>query len=192
MVQHDVSSVQKRHWCFTLWFTDIPSIQGAEQICRRMFASKDLRYGIAQVESTDGEKAHLQGYLEFSKSVRMSEVKKRTAQPTLHLEYREGSRADARAYCMSKTWKGKDKGQVYPPWHQGTWISDVRGSTPNRKSASQVCVEALLEGLEPYQIAAQFPTAFFTHSRKVIDTYRALNEARNHGIWEANAQSEEE
>jgi hypothetical protein len=33
-------------------------------------------------------------------------------------------------------------------------------------------------------IAAAHPKAFFTHSRKIMDTWQALKEAQNVGIWD--------
>lgn len=183
---------QKRHWLATLWLDNETTEEQAEIIARRLFQTRDLRYGICQMEMPHGNKPHLQIYFEFHKSLRMTEVKKRCGHPTIHLEPRLGSRADARSYSMSVTWKGKDKGVIGGPWHQGEWISDVRGSNPARKSDKQLCIEALLAGLQPFEVAATHPEAFFTHSRKVIETFKALQEARAHGIWEMDSDVAEE
>jgi hypothetical protein len=42
------------------------------------------------------------------------------------------------------------------------------------------------------QIAAAHPKAFFTHSRKVMDTWQALKEAQRAGIWDYKPASSEE
>jgi len=186
---------QRRHWVFTLWLEEDCTPDRAENIARRMFDSPDLRYGICQLEQATTGRLHLQGYSEWSRGLRLSEVKRRLKQPTIHLEPRSGSRADARRYCMSKTWKGESKGQVEGcTWEQGEWVKDTTGSVSASQSPTDICLECLLKGMTPVEIAAAHPKAFFTHSRKVMDTYEALEDARKRGIWEPTLDdlSEEE
>lgn len=189
------SNVQRRHWCWTLWLADDASIEEAEATARTIFDSRRVRYSVCQAERPKlGGRIHLQGYTEFTHSLRMSEVKKTFGYSTIHLEPREGSRADARNYCMRKTWKGATKGRVGGPWEQGRWISDIVGSSPVRKSHSDTAIECLLQGMTPTQIAASNPKAFFTHSRKIMDTFEALQKAAQDGIWDyksSNLQEEE-
>lgn len=77
-----------RSYCFTAWkkpiYTDAPVryIVVGEEIC-----------------PTTG-KLHYQGYVEFTRSVRMNAVKKYFSDNTMHLEKRKGSREQARCYCM--------------------------------------------------------------------------------------------
>lgn len=161
-----------------------------------MANAPSLRYLVTQCEQGAlGERFHLQGYCEFSVSLRRSEVKRRLQEPSVHLEPRSGSRGDARRYCMVRTWKGESKGRVAGPWESGEWVNDVRGSVPETDSPSKRALGLVLQGLNPSEVAAADPHAFFTHSRKVIDTFLALKEAQEQGLWEpvpAPAASEEE
>ncbi len=188
-----LSNPQRRHWVWTLWLTDDATDQEAEVIHRDMCNNATVRYSVCQLErSEDLTKVHLQGYTEFRKSLRMSEVKGKLGQKTLHLEPRKGSRADARSYCMSKTWKGESKRRAGGPYQYGEWISDIVGSSPERKSHSATAIQCLLEGMLPHQIAAAHPTAFFTHSRKILDTWQALKDAEVSGIFDYQSPTEEE
>lgn len=190
-----LNNPQRRHWCWTLWLTDDASEEEAEVIARQMTSSCSaiVRYSVCQLErSEDLTKCHLQGYTEFRKSLRMSEVKRHFQQKTIHLEPRLGSRADARSYCISKTWKGESKRRAGGPWETGGWISDIVGSAPQRKSHAATAIECLLRGMLPHQIAAAHPTAFFTHSRKVLDTWQALKDAEVSGIFDYKSSDEEE
>jgi len=185
---------QRRHWCWTLWLANDASIEEAEATARTIFNVKSIRYSCCQAERPDGigGRIHLQGYTEFKRSYRMSEVKKHLGYPSMHLEIREGSRADARNYCISKNWKGNSKHRVAGPWSCGTWISDIRGSVKERKSDSATALECLLTGMTPYQIAASHPKAFFTHSKKIMDTWQALKDAQSAGIFDYKLPIEEE
>ncbi len=190
-----MKNVQRRHWCWTLWLADDVSVEEAEATARTIFNHSGIRYACCQAERGDktlGGRIHLQGYTEFARSLRMSEVKKHLGFKSLHLEPREGSRADARNYCISKTWKNISKGRVAGPWTTGRWISDVAGSAPVRKSHADTAVELLVRGYSVAQIAASNPKAFFTHSRKIMDTWQALNEASRVGIYDFKTSQEEE
>ena len=187
-------NVQRRHWCWTLWLANDASIEEAEATARTIFNCEDIRYSCCQAERPEGVggRIHLQGYTEFKRSLRMSEVKKRLGYKSMHLEPREGSRADARNYCISKTWKGESKGRAGGPWSAGKWISDIVGAAPQRKSHSDTAIECLLQGMTPIQIASAHPKAFFTHSRKIMDTWQALKEAQRAGIYDYKSSSHEE
>lgn len=177
---------QRRHWCWTLWLPDDASEEDAEGMARAIHESTDIRYSVCQGERNDTlTRIHLQGYTEFNRSLRMSEVKKALGGHTsMHLEVRVGSRADARNYCRSKNWKGISKRQCCGPFETGIWNSDTVGSAPSRTSQSETLVECLLTGMNPAEIAAAHPSAFFSHSRKVMDTYDALKSANHTGIFE--------
>lgn len=185
-------NVQRRHWCWTLWLPDDASIEDAEATAREIFDCIHIRYACCQAERPEGlgSRIHLQGYVEFKRSQRLSEVKSKLGQASMHLEPREGSRSDARQYCISATWKQKSKGRCAGPWETGKWISDVTGSAPQRKSHSDTAISCLLRGMLPHEIAAAHPKAFFTHSRKIMDTYEALKTAEHVGIWDYRTEEE--
>lgn len=187
-------NVQRRHWCWTLWLANDASEEEVEATVETIFNHEDIRYACCQAERAElGGRMHLQGYTEFSRSLRMSEAKKRLGSyKSMHLEPREGSRADARKYCISKSWKGVSKRRCAGPWTCGQWISDVAKSAPQRKSHTDTAIECLLQGMTPTAIAAAHPKAFFTHSRKILDTWQALKDARLAGIWDYKPTSSEE
>lgn len=168
--------------------------EGAEATARDMHDNDNIRYAVCQEEQPKGfgTRTHLQGYIEFDKSLRMSEVKKILGFKSIHLEWRKGSRADARGYCSSKKWKGVEKGRIAGPYETGKWRNDFAGSVSKKNSPTDISVECLIAGMTPAEIAAEHPKAFFTHSRKILDTYEALREALNLGIFEYSVRFGEE
>lgn len=113
-----------RHWVFTshaepLW--NAPS-----ELPPR------VRYVVWQHEaaSTTG-KLHVQGYAEFSESVRYTAARTMLQLPDdTHFEVRKGTREQARDYCR------KEETRVDGPWELGTWtekkcgVKQVFGCTP--------------------------------------------------------------
>lgn len=81
-----------------------------------------MRYIVWQVEECPTtKKMHIQGYVEFKKSMRITGVKKELDDPTVHLERRMGSREQARDYCM------KEKTRVQGPWELGLFKAGGQG-----------------------------------------------------------------
>lgn len=189
-----MKNVQRRHWVWTLWLANDASTEDAEATARTIFNHKRIRYACCQAERPEGigGRIHLQGYVEFTTSYRMNEVKKHLGYDSMHLEPRKGSRSDARNYCISKTWNGISKHRCAGPWSCGTWVSDIRGSVPKRKTHTETALECLLRGMLPHQIAAAHPIAFFTHSKKIMDTWQALKDAQTAGIFDYSSPTEEE
>lgn len=177
---------QRRHWCWTLWLPNDASPEEAEGYTRTIYESPKIRYASCQAEMNETmTRIHLQGYVEFKQSLRRSEAKKALGGfNSMHLEVREGSRADARNYTISKTWKGESKRRCAGPFETGIWTADNVGSAPERKSQSETLVKCLLRGMTVAEIAAAHPQAFFSHSRKVMDTHEALHTANRAGIFE--------
>lgn len=58
-----------------------------------------IKYAIWQLECGEGGTRHLQGYLEFTRPLRIVGVKRLFGNDRLHLESRRGSRDQARDYC---------------------------------------------------------------------------------------------
>jgi len=98
---------QIRHWCFTWYENRWPA-----------WIPDKMIYLVYQVEQCpDTGRPHIQGYVEFKRSVRLGSAKKLIGSNTAHLEPRQGSRDQARAYCM------KDESRVDGPYEQGEWLS---------------------------------------------------------------------
>lgn len=82
--------------------------------------SNHIRYAVYQMEVGEEGTPHLQGYVEFKRTVRLSYCKKLLARA--HWEPRRGSRDEARAYCM------KDETRVDGPYEYGTWNAEGQGN----------------------------------------------------------------
>jgi len=126
-------SAQISAWCFTTYKV------GSELTVPDSF--KWFRYCVYQKEKCPTtQRVHFQGYIEFTRSVRMNKVKTLFNDKTMHLEPKQGSREDARSYCMSKTWKGKDKG-----WLEGPWEFGVFQLEPGKRLDLKVARETILK-----------------------------------------------
>lgn len=77
-----------RHYCFTAWTEPDTN----DCIYRYMI------YGVEICPET--KKKHYQGYMELYKPMRLKGVKTAFGDNTMHLEKRQGTRDQARAYCM--------------------------------------------------------------------------------------------
>lgn len=96
-----------RNWCFTTFNLQdfvVPD------------TNKHFRYCIYQTEECPDTGAwHYQGYIEFTRTMRMKAVKTACKDMTMHLEPRQGSREQARNYCR------KEDTRVADPCEFGTW-----------------------------------------------------------------------
>lgn len=168
---------QKRHWCSTVWpkhmgyeATDDEAelIDAFTDFWQELTEAPGLKYGIAQIErSPDTGSLHIQAYTEWAQSKRRSEVYK--ILPS-NLDFRRGSRDDARDYCRVKVWKGKDKGQVKRLPEIGEW----RTEKPTAVSPKQRALAHLRMGLSPAEICAIDPECYFTHWRSIKAVYESL------------------
>jgi len=95
-----------RNWCFTTFNLQLQVPEN----------DKNFRYCVFQTElcPTTGQ-LHYQGYVEFTRTMRMKKIKELFQDETMHLEPRQGSRVQARAYCM------KPESQFAQPLEYGTW-----------------------------------------------------------------------
>lgn len=96
-----------RNWCFTSY--DLENFKVPDD-------NRYFRYCVYQAETcpTTGS-LHYQGYVEFTRTMRMKKVKELFGDQSMHLEPRQGSREQARAYCM------KEETQYAKPIEFGTW-----------------------------------------------------------------------
>lgn len=95
-----------RSWCFTLydyedWFNQIKD--GKEK--------PGIKYLVCQKEiCPETKRDHLQGYVEFTKTVRRNQAKHILGSNSVHINPRIAKPEEARAYCMKdKTRKNKDE-----------------------------------------------------------------------------------
>lgn len=81
-----------RNWCFTLNNYTQEEISSLKQL--------QCRYMVCGFEKGKTQTPHIQGYVEFTKSMRFNAVRKLI--PRSHLEARRASRMQAREYCMKE------------------------------------------------------------------------------------------
>ncbi len=170
---------QKRHWVGTMW----PKHIGIDDECSEeeiIDAYKreweilenlpNLRYLGGQIERADTGRLHIQFYVEFSKSYRMNEVLRGLS---ANIEPRKGSRDEARKYCRSKVYKGKDKGRILLLPEHGEW----RVEAVAKVSPKQRALQMLKQGFSPSDILQHDPDVYFTHYRAIEATYGLLTKA---------------
>lgn len=97
-----------RNYCFTLFNADPFDL--LDQLEKN---ANIVKYAIFQEEKTEEGKAHLQGYAELKKPMRIPGVKKIIGEG--HYELRRGSRDQARAYCT------KTESRLSGPYEHGDW-----------------------------------------------------------------------
>jgi len=114
---------QVQHWCFT-WH---------EQNTMPVWNPDKMRYMVYQAEvAPDTGKLHFQGYVEFHRSQKMGMVKKAIGSKTVHLEPRQGSRHQARDYCMKEETRAENGG----PFEFGEWIEGQQGKRTDLEEVS--------------------------------------------------------
>lgn len=96
-----------RAWCFTL---NNPSLNGPAylNVCE---SHAHFRYVVFQLERGDNGTLHYQGYIEFTRPLRLSTLKKWEAEA--HFEPRAGTQEQAITYCT------KEETRVDGPWTAG-------------------------------------------------------------------------
>ena len=131
----------------------------------------NLLYAVAQVErSPETGNLHIQGYTEWRTSKRRNEVSKLLCG---HLEYRMGTREDARDYCRKAQFKGKDKGKLFSLPTFGIW----RHAKPQQISPKQRVLQLLKLGFAPADILQKDPEGYFTHYRSIEAMYNLMEKA---------------
>jgi len=100
-----------RDWVFTL---NNPSPKQMEDVLN----SDQIRYIAYQLEMSNTETRHLQGYVEFNEPMSFVEALELFSGGNFHLERRRGTREQARDYCM------KEKSRIRGPWVQGEWFEE--------------------------------------------------------------------
>lgn len=146
---------QVRQWCFTSFKLDSwPE-----------FNPDRMHYLVYQVEvAPDTGRLHVQGYVEYKRSVRLNNVKKDIQDPAGHVEPRQGSRSQARAYCMKEESRHPEGG----PWEFGEWIC----GEDKRNELAEVS-EKIKNGILWNEILTDFTTTSIRY-------YKSLNSVWTH------------
>lgn len=137
-----------RNWCFTKYDLAMPDLDPTL-----------VRYCVYQRElCPDTGREHLQGYIEFKKSIRMNAVKAFFGDTTIHLEARRGTREEAREYCM------KDDTRIDGtiPIEFGEFVS-----RQGRRSDLEDVYASIAEGNSVDYIAENFPIEYMKYSKQI-------------------------
>lgn len=113
-------SLQLRYWCFTL---NNPTDEEIESLQSLSSLNTDVTYLVFQLERGENNTMHIQGYVEFQRSIRLNKVKIMISR-RCHLERRMGTALQASNYCK------KEATRHLGPWEYGE-ISTV---SPGRRN----------------------------------------------------------
>lgn len=146
-----------KHWCFTL--NDELERLSYEDVID--FIAPHCDYLVFQEEVGENGTKHYQGYAEFTKPQRLTQITKFHATLRPHWEKRRGSRAQARAYAM------KEETRRDGPWEAGEkpWSSKA-GKQGERTDISQVC-ERIKEGATDSDLWDEHPEVTFKYLKHI-------------------------
>lgn len=132
---------QARAWCFTL------NNAASDELAQHA----NERYCLWQREKGESGTEHLQGYVEFSKPMRLGGLKKWL--PGAHFEVRRGTPQQAADYCR------KEESRVAGPWERGE-MGGQQGARADLEAAKQLIEEGASKR-EVYEqcseVAAKYP-----------------------------------
>lgn len=154
----EATALRGRHWCFTI---NNPTENEKQILSERWPLSPDCGYMVWQTEEGEEGTRHIQGYVEFTQTRRLSFVK-RILGGRAHLERRRGTRDQARTYCM------KGESRVDGPFEFGTW----RSGGPGRRCDLQEIRERIDAGAAEMEL-------WENHFNTMVRNYRAVREYRH-------------
>lgn len=158
-----------RHYCLTTFDT-----KKYKEWKNLDFDDCQIRYLIYQIEKSPSTgRLHLQAYIEFYNALRITQVKTRLNDATLHCERRKGTRQQARDYCM------KDDSHYfsskYPEWvdhgfrHKGTKYVELgkfRTKQGHRTDLDQM-IDKIQSGASEFECFASCPSQYLKYSTGV-------------------------
>uniref|UniRef100_A0A1D8MK36 ATP-dependent helicase Rep n=1 Tax=uncultured virus TaxID=340016 RepID=A0A1D8MK36_9VIRU len=113
-------------------------------------------------------KMHYQGYIELSKSLRYSGIKKILEDEKAHIEGRRGTREEARNYCR------KNDTRIEGPWEIGVWRENAQG----KRSDLDTTYELISSGASAYDILDKQPSTFIKYHRGITNAMFLHNSLR--------------
>jgi len=142
-------------WCFTL---NNPTAEEIPALTAVLDDATKVKYAIFQGETGENGTPHLQGYVEFLNKQRFTTAKTILGLERLHLEPRNGSRDQARCYCMKDdTIDPAVSGRV----EIGEWGSQTRSNELGN------LVAELKTGSTMSDVAAKYPTSWVRNYRGI-------------------------
>lgn len=160
----------QRHWCFTVCFADTAeTLADFTMLDPSMW--RNCRYCVYQLERGEEGTLHFQGYVEFTKPMRMAAIKKFDGMEGAHLEARLGSRDQARNYCMEQDTR------VEGPWEYGVWDKGGQGKRNDVKEM----VTGVLAGKTDIELVEAHPVSFLRFYKGIdrvrLASFKAINGA---------------
>lgn len=128
-----------------------------------------MNYQVYQIEQCpETHKFHIQGYVEFKHSVRLNSAKKLLKLPKAHLEPRQGSRQQARAYCMKE--ESRSLNEDAGPYEYGEW---AEGET--KRSDLLTVIESIREGKAWKDLVLENPAVAIRYFRNMNQVWSTFN-----------------
>lgn len=158
-------SNSQRSCCFTIYNMDW-----------KFQENPNVRYLIYQGEVCPQTKnKHFQGYVEFSKKTTLKKMKEILGENSAHIEFRQGTRDQAREYCSNLHDKKKNPEDIFQaPIEFGKWSSGGQGSRTDILAVT----EAIEQGMTNRELIQEFPTFIEKNFRCVQFIRDAVEEAQ--------------
>lgn len=178
-VQKKPRAAPARHWCFTAH-----ADTAYDQLKTIDLINSGVRYLVFQGEICPKTgKAHVQGYVEFYKKIRMNSVRQQLNGVQCHLEKRKGTRAQAAGYCQKK--------DSADPRRPVVELGKMETRQGHRSDIEQVADLILSNNCSEEDVALALPTQYLkmsTHIRRLINVRnrKKLNKHRKvdvHVLW---------
>jgi len=132
-----------RSWCFTSFRNEL------------VFGDLVSGYAYQREECPESKRLHFQGYVEFSRPVRLKQCKQQIGDESAHVDVRRGTRLQAIEYSTKKDTR------VAGPWVSGSCES--KQGQGRRSDMEPACEVAKLRGAQG--VAEEFPALFVKYHR---------------------------
>ena len=163
---------QSRNWCFTLNNYTNDDITKLTNITDDLINGNQwCNYIIFQQEISESQTKHLQGYIELTRSRRMTMIKRRLGMDRIHLEKRMGTQAQAIAYCKKDESRDPD-GMIY---EKGT---PKRSRGRYATNGLDAVIEMINDGNTIKQISTNEPEMIIRHGNGIQQLTEARQEHR--------------
>jgi len=137
-------------WCWTLNNPDQDHVELLTNL------KPHVVYVVFQKEKGECDQTeHYQGFMELKKRSRLTAIKK--YMPRAHLEAMQGTRSQAREYCM------KEESRIDGPWEYGIWKSTGQG----RRTDLHVIDEKIKSGATIAQICDEHGATYMKFHRGI-------------------------
>lgn len=146
-------SDQRNGWCFTLNNPD-----GLLDLDECAASNSNVKYIIYSEEAGENGTVHLQGYIEFSRSVRLATCKGLAGLQRAHWEIRRGTRDQARDYCRKE-----DETHLSGPYEWGDFGRSRQGSRTDIKAFK----EDIDKGASDLELWNNHPNLFLRYNKQI-------------------------